>query len=157
MVNPSDSPSLLMDLPLRCHGPRRQIVTASIILISGIVAGAGGMMLFLEYHFFHEPPKPDIMSVKVSLEMQKTLNLTDKQTRQVMSVLFLEFSALDRIRLEHQNQMEQRHRTLTDELRKILTPPQFEAWLKEFQIRQQKTRGPFPPGPPPGTNPEPEP
>jgi len=115
------------------------------------------MMLFFEYHFFREPPKPDTMSVKVSLEMQKTLNLTDKQTRQVMSVLFLEFSAIDRIRLEHQNQMEQRRCILTDELQKILTPPQFDAWLKDFRIRQRKIRGPFPPGPPPDTNPESEP
>ncbi len=106
------------------------------------------MMLFFEYRLFREPPKPDSMAVKLSLEMQKAMHLSDEQTRSIMSVLFLEFSAIDRIRLDHQSQMETRHQIIAEQLREILTPRQFTLWQKKFQPHPPKGRIGFPAGPP---------
>ena len=127
----------------------RQILFAAIIFASGMVIGAGGMVKFFQYRTFRPPDTPKKMAAEVTREIQNQLGLSDIQAGQVEVIFTKEFQTMDTIRNEFEARMDTQRKSLITEMEMVLTPGQFAQWRDEFQSRQRRMRGPFPPGPPP--------
>jgi len=130
----------------------RQILLAVVIFVSGIVIGAGGMVLFFQYRVFRPPAQPKKMAAEVTRDIQGRLGLSDIQAGQVEAIFAKEFQTMDSIRNEFEAQIDAQRESLITEMEMVLTPEQFAQWRDEFQSRRRRMRGPFPPGPPPGEN-----
>lgn len=117
------------------------IICAAVILISGIVIGAGGTILLAKHRLISIGHRHKD-AAEISKEMRKRYGLTEEQTTQVETLLTNVFEKIRLQREERDKQREQTTQLLIADMNTILTPQQFQQWNKDFQELRERTRKP---------------
>jgi len=124
-----------------------QIFVATIIFLSGIIAGSTGTIVYLKNRGILRPPRPHhpprIMASKIAEEIGSDYDLSDNQTKQVEQIFEKAGRTLETLRQEFEEKMETGKQQITAEMKQLLSPEQFERWQQDFNARHRR-RGPRP-------------
>ena len=117
-----------------------QIVVGMIILICGIIIGSGAAVLRLKDEMvMRRGPFPPTRAV--AEDMAARYDLTPEQTEKVEAAFGKSRETLRTLFEESRSKSEAEFKKLSAEIKKILTPEQFERWEQDFKRRRR-------PGPP---------
>ena len=117
-----------------------QIIVGMIILICGIIIGSGAAVLRLKDEMVMRPgPRPQPR--EVGKDMEARYDLTPEQTKQVEAAFGKRQETLRTMFEEFRRKSEAEFQNLSAEIKKILTPEQYERWEQDFKRRRR-------PGPP---------
>lgn len=116
------------------------MLLGAVILLCGMAIGAGATLLWVRARIQHFRDA-DIRVEQMARRIQKRYGLTHEQTLKVAEVLRRRLHALQEIREEILPRVEAEHKALSDELRAILTPEQFERWNKDFEALRRRRLG----------------
>ncbi len=117
-----------------------RILSAAIILVSGILIGWGGTILLAKNNIIwikhaHKTPA-EITKIIVS-----KYGLNEQQAKQVEEILNKAFTQ----RKLDDDEMDQRRdaysQVVIAEMKEVLSPEQFERWNKDFQTMREKFKG----------------
>jgi len=126
-----------------------QVVVGMIILICGIVIGWGAAVLQLKDKMMM-PPGLRPPTREVVEDMEARYDLTPEQAKQVEIAFGKRRETLQTLFEEFRRKSETEFQTLSADIKKILTPEQYERWEQDFQRRRQPEppweRGPGRPG-----------
>jgi hypothetical protein len=129
--------------------PRRQIALqtamALIIFISGVVVGSGATLAFLKNKVLWMDRRPRRDAAAISREIGSKYGLTDEQVRKVEEIFVTRLKARQEDRKEFGRRMEAGRQQLIAEMKEVLSPDQFDRWLKDFEAmhaRRGRRRGP---------------
>ena len=144
MVNETESSDAAPQRTPPLHGRSRtglQLIIGAVILLSGIVVGSGATILFLKDHiiwadFRHGKRTPAAIADK----FRSRYGLTDEQTQKVEALISIRKERLDAIWDEMDQKLEVEQRELMAEMKKVLTPGQYEKWERDFKERVQHHR-----------------
>jgi polyhydroxyalkanoate synthesis regulator phasin len=117
------------------------IICAAVILISGIVIGAGGTMLLVKHRviWIGHPFKD---AAAITKEISKKYDLNEQQAKQVEDILNRAFEKKQLQRDERDKQREQEAQILIAEMNEVLNRQQFERWNRDFQELREKFKKP---------------
>ena len=117
------------------------IICAAIILISGIVIGAGGTMLLVRHKviWVGHPHKDTATIVK---EMSQKYGLNEQQAKQVEDILNRAFEQMRLQWEEREKQHEQDAQLMIAEMNDVLNREQFDRWNRDFQELREKFKKP---------------
>ncbi|MGA2914432.1 MAG: hypothetical protein ABSE89_00170 [Sedimentisphaerales bacterium] len=114
-----------------------RIITAAIILISGILIGAGGTILLAKNNIIwisHKHKDP----AGITKEITEKYGLTQQQTKRVEEIINKAFEQ----RKSDDEEMDKKHdiyfQIVIAEMKEVLTPEQFERWNTDFQTMREK-------------------
>ncbi len=117
-----------------------QIVVGMIILICGVIIGSGAAVLRLKDQMvMRRGPFPPTRAVVE--DMAARYDLTPEQAEQVEAAFEKSHEKLRTLIEESRRKNEAEFQALSAEIKKILTPEQFERWEQDFKRRRR-------PGPP---------
>ncbi len=119
-----------------------RIVLAAVILISGILIGAGGTILLAKNNKIwikHKHKDPN----EITKEIAGKYGLNQQQTTRVQEIINKTFEQ----RKTYDEEMDQKRDADTQiiiaEMNSVLTPGQFELWNKDFQAMREKFKNRF--------------
>jgi hypothetical protein len=114
-----------------------RIICAVIILISGIVIGAGGTILLVKHRviWIGHPHKN---AADITKEISQKYGLTQQQTKQVEGILNKTFQQRELYDEEMDKKRDADTQIMIAEMNNVLTPAQFERWNKDFQTMREK-------------------
>jgi hypothetical protein len=128
-----------------------EVLLGLVILLCGIVIGAGGTVLV--GRIFLVPGQPDRTSREIARHMSQRLDLTPDQQRQVRQIVRRHIERVTQIRESGRQEAEKELALMRDDVAKVLTPEQAQAWRTEFErMRRFAPHGPPPGARPPGPN-----
>ena len=143
--------------PLPPRGPRPwvMVLVGLVIVVSGAVIGAGVTVLALRNRLAAPPTPGERTAALIASDLRNRYNLTDEQARQVKEIMATRMEAIEAIRQEMRRKVAAEHEKLRVDMKKVLTPEQFERWLVQFESLRPPPFGP--PGGPgrPGGPPNP--
>ena len=125
-----------------------QVVVGLIILICGIIIGSGATVLRLKGRVVM-PPGPRPPTREVVDDMAARYNLTPEQVKKVETTFEKRRETVQSIFEEFRSKSEAEFKTLSADIKKILTPEQYARWEQDFQRRRRPgpwERGPGRPG-----------
>jgi hypothetical protein len=125
-----------------------QVVVGMIILICGIVIGWGAAVLQLKDKMMM-PPGPRPPTREVVEDMEARYDLTPEQAKQVEVAFGKRRETLQTLFEEFRSKSEAEFQKLSADIKKILTPEQYERWEQDFKRRRRPEpweRGPGRPG-----------
>jgi len=126
-----------------------QIVVGISILICGAIIGSGTTVLYLKDKVEPTPP-PRPPTREVIKEMEAKYGLTPEQAENAEKAFGKSRETLRSLFEELRMKSEAEFQTLNAEIKKILTPEQFERWEQDFNRRRRPgppwERGPGKPG-----------
>ena len=118
-----------------------------MIIFAG--GGATGWGLSILYRpgppMFMGPPTPPVDDMVGRL--REELLLTDDQARQVKDIYQQRNDALQAIREQMGPQLKSQYDKLSEQMKQVLTPQQFQRWHERFESIRSRM---LPPPPPPG-------
>ena len=120
-----------------------RIICAVVILLSGVVIGAGGTILLVKHRVIWIPHRHDKDATSVAKEISSKYGLNPQQTSQVEEIFNKAFERRKLRGEEMRRERENEAQILSEELEKVLTPEQFERWSKDFQDMREKFRKRF--------------
>ncbi|HUT29540.1 MAG TPA: hypothetical protein VMX13_07105 [Sedimentisphaerales bacterium] len=125
-----------------------QILVATVIFLSGVIAGSTGTVVYLKNKGILRPPRPHyrITASEIAAEIGSDYDLSDSQIKQVEQIFEKAGQSLETLRQEFEEKMETGKRQIRTEMKQVLSPEQFERWQQDFNARHGR-RGP---GPGPG-------
>ena len=147
---------------LRASGPGwLTMLLGAVILLSGIVIGVGGAMVWLGRRSSAGSNGADQTANLITERIARSCQLDDKQTEKVRKIIARRLEAIQDIRQEMAEEVLAEHETLRGEMKQILTPEQFERWSGQMDAIRARSpvpsRGrwnePGPRQPPPGQEP----
>lgn len=113
-----------------------QIVVGMVILICGIIIGSGAAVLrFEDEMVMRRGPRPPTQEVVKEMEIR--YNLTPEQIKQVEAAFAKRREAIQSIFEEFRSKSEAEFKTLSAEIKKVLTPEQYERWEQDFKRRRR--------------------
>ena len=120
-----------------------RIICAVIILISGIVIGAGGTILLVKHRviWIGHPHKKD--AAAITKEISAKYGLTQQQTKQVEEIFNKAFQQRELYDEEMDKKRDADTQIMIAEMNDVLTPAQFERWNKDFQTMREKFKNRF--------------
>jgi len=118
---------------------------SAAILISGVGVGFGSAMAYLsgskDVTDPEEEPKPP---TKVAITFTKGLadkyGLDQQQSGQLKDIMAKHFKAMHEIRKKAMEEMVAIHREISDDMRGVMTPDQFERWEKHNEEARKRSR-----------------
>jgi len=137
---PSIPPAGKKHLPRRGRQIIAQVAVGLIILVCGIIIGSGAAVLRLKGKVVM-PPGPRPPTREVVEDMAARYNLTPEQAKKVEAAFEKRRETLQSTFEELRRKSEAEFKTLSAEIKKILTPAQYERWEQDFKRRRR-------PGPP---------
>mgnify|MGYP006285550989 FL=1 len=122
-----------------------QIVTALVILVSGMGIGVGGTILALRDRIVWKFPPPPGGGRRwdpndIARRWQEDYGLTDEQVQQVRDTFSRQFRAMREVFEDLQVREKEQREQFVASMESILTPEQFEKWDKEFRERTERWR-----------------
>ncbi|MBM3477080.1 MAG: hypothetical protein FJX75_27750 [Armatimonadetes bacterium] len=124
-----------------------QVFLGLAILGCGMVIGSGGTLLVGRRILNPPSRQPAQIGRVISRHLTRRLNLTPPQQRQVRDLVRQHMERVNEIRQNGRRDAEQELDAMREDVAKVLTPQQAEAWRREFE----RLRRWAPPPPPPGT------
>ena len=126
-----------------------QIVVGMIILICGVIIGSGAAVLRLKDEMvMRRGPFPPTQAIVEDVAGRYDLN--EEQTKGVEAAFKKRRESLRTLFEEFRTKSEAEFKTLSAEIKKILTPEQYERWEQDFRRRRHPgppwERGPGRPG-----------
>jgi len=119
-----------------------RIVSAAIILASGIIIGAGGTILLVKQRVIwidHKHKNAD----DITKEITEKYGLNQQQTKQVEQIITKAFEKRKLYDEETDNKRDADTQIIIAEMNDVLTPAQFERWNKDFQAMREKFKNRF--------------
>ena len=104
-----------------------------IILIAGLLIGAGSSLLIMGRPPSEQPPGVEFINERTISRLQHELNLTHEQTQQVKVIFDKHLQALHQIRQQARPQIAARMNQLHTEVMAILDEQQQELWTQNIQ------------------------
>ena len=143
--------------PLPPRGPRpwAWVLVGLVIVVAGAGIGAGTTLLVLKSRLV-KPPSPGERTAEIiASDLQSRYGLTAEQAGKVKEIMATRMEAIGAIRQEMHRKVATEHEKLRVDMKKVLTPEQFERWLAQFESLRPPPFGP--PGGPgrPGGPPNP--
>jgi Spy/CpxP family protein refolding chaperone len=127
-----NGPDELSKIPAKRRPWRHSLVLGFVILLCGAAIGSVVTALVIE-----ERPargrRTERLPEQIAEKMQRKYNLTDDQTKQILTVFQEHWKKLTEIRAEVQPRVEAEHEALRATVENILTPEQAAQWRKEFE------------------------
>lgn len=128
----------------------KPILFSMLILISGIVIGAGLTLLITEIQNAQKklPPGPEYMSNRMVQRLIRELELSPEQQQQLKPIVSKHMRAIDEIRREARPRVSKEIKQMNDEILSLLNEPQKQLWLDRMQrmqdhfSRMRSRRGP---------------
>jgi hypothetical protein len=145
---PSIPPAGKKRLSRRSRQIFAQVVVGLIILICGIIIGTGATVLHFKGRVVM-PPGPRPPTREVVEDMATRYNLTPEQVKKVEAVFEKRRETLQSTFEEFRRKSEAEFKTLSTDIKNILTPEQYARWEQDFQRRRRPgpwERGPGRPG-----------
>jgi uncharacterized membrane protein len=125
-----------------------EVLLGLVILLCGIIIGAGGTVLV--GRVFLVPGQPDRTSREIARHVSQRLDLSPDQQKQVRQIVRQHIERVNQIRESGRQEAEKELALMRDDVAKVLTPEQAQAWRTEFE----RVRRFAPHGPPPGGRPQ---
>jgi Spy/CpxP family protein refolding chaperone len=146
----------------------REVLLGLVILLCGIIIGAGGTVLVGRGILLGRGPgQPDRTSREIARHMSERLDLTPDQQKQVRDIVRTHMVRINEVRNRGRQEAEQELDLMRDDVAKVLTPEQAQAWRTEFERMRRfaprrppgggRPEGPGGRGGRPGWGPSPEP
>ncbi|MBN1424571.1 hypothetical protein JXA88_08445 [Candidatus Fermentibacteria bacterium] len=137
--------------PKRFRG--RMALYGAVLLICGMIIGAGVMASVLWERFQHSVRDPKGMPERIAEDMRQGLQLSDAQADQIKAIMERHRDEFDEIRSEMEPRIQAHMDQVDAEIREVLTPEQRSEWERRFareRRRWSRTSGQWkgPPGPP---------
>jgi EF hand len=111
---------------------RPVLLLGAVLLVSGIVIGAGGAMLLMH----NRPARRGYRSFNssdIAARIAKECGLDEAKTKEVEAVVERNMTDLKAIRQDVSKRMSVVHERLRADLKQVLTPEQYEKWNKHFE------------------------
>ncbi|MFH1716347.1 MAG: hypothetical protein ABIF19_03280 [Planctomycetota bacterium] len=123
-----------------------QIIVGLVILFCGLVIGAGGALLHLKDKMVPFGPRPPLDAIVE--DIQARYDLTPEQTKQVEAVFGAQRKTMQTLFDEFGQKVDAEFQKLNVEMKKILSPGQYERWERDFKNRRERGPGRHGPGRP---------
>jgi len=135
--------------PLPPRGPRPwvMVLVGLVIVVSGAVIGAGVTVLALKNRLAAPPSPGERTATLIASDLRNRYNLTDEQAKQVKEIMATRMEVIEAIRQEMHKKVATEHEKLRADMKKVLTPEQFERWSAQFESLRPPPFGPPPGGP----------
>jgi hypothetical protein len=128
--------------------PRRRrswtILLALIIFICGVLVGGGLSFKFVIAGYKRAFQDPDFLAEKIIRRMERRLDLSSDQVKQVREIILEQQKALQSLRKEFRPRLDSQIENTRKELGKVLTPEQAQKWEKIFARIQRFWLPPLP-------------
>jgi len=125
-----------------------QIIVGMVILFCGIVIGSGAALLHLKDRMIMPGPRPPLNAIVEDIRAR--YDLTQEQAVQVEDLFGKRRETLQTLFQEFRRKTEAEFQKLSVEMKKILSPEQYERWERDFKDRRGRWPGrhrPERPGP----------
>ena len=137
------------DAPQLHHMPKPPrtwltLLMGGLLLISGMVMGAGGTIMFVKHRMEQPDSAPKHFSNRLAQRITRDLDLSDDQTQQVRAILQTHQKKMRSIRMEVNDEVDASFETLKTEVEAILSPEQAQIWnrrIREYRGRPPHERG----------------
>jgi hypothetical protein len=136
-------------LPPRRSRPWLLAAVGLLIVVSGVVIGAGTTVLLLRDRIARPPSPGEETAAAIAADLRSRYDLTDDQTRQVREIMTRRMDAIEVIRREAHEKITGEHEALRAEMKAVLKPEQFQRWSAQFDAMRPPPGvfGPGRPGP----------
>ncbi len=117
----------------------KPILFSALILISGIVIGAGLTLIITGGPDTQKtlPPGPEYMSGRMVRRIAGELHLSGQQQEQLRPIVQKHMKAMDDIRQQARPEISQELKEMNEEILSILDEPQKEIWQNRIQRMQE--------------------
>ena len=128
---------------IRTRGRWKLTLLGAVILVCGVAIGSAGTLIIR-----HEPPPPPKPTEFIMARMQRDLQLSAQQSKQIREILTKHFAILDAERDQLRARMDEQFRLMNDEIAKVLDQEQARKFREEFKRfgAPRPGRGGGPPG-----------
>lgn len=116
-----------------------------VTLLAGLIAGASLVVIGIRYHVQQALLYPEQKLHRVATRLQRRLDLTDEQTRQVEAVFLERNHALQAIRREVRPRVIQEMDRTYQDVAALLDDEQSRKWKRMYYLLRQKLPPPLPP------------
>ena len=128
----------------------KPVIFSALILISGIIIGAGLTLIITGGPSTQKslPPGPEYMSGRMVERIVRELHLSGQQQEQLRPIVQQHMKAMDDIRRQARPEISKELKQMNEEILSILDGPQKEIWqdriqrMQEHFIRMRHHRGP---------------
>jgi len=133
----------------RCHLPppkKRDIipfVLAAVILLCGVVIGAGGTVLFLRNKALSIIHNPEKLPDRITNLVQRHYSLEEGQTEEVRKVLGEHLTELEILRQNTRPVVDKQLDAIRDEIAAIMGEEQGAVWREDFEHLRGEWLAPF--------------
>jgi len=114
------------------------LLMGGILLVSGMVMGAGGSVLFLKHRFDQPDHEPKHFSDRLAKRMTRDLDLSEEQSEKIHSIFKAHQEEMHTIRLQIKDEIDTSFEGIKSEVKAVLTPEQIEKW--ERRIHEYRDR-----------------
>ena len=116
----------------------KPILFSALILISGIVIGAGLTLIVTGNSNTRKslPPAPEYMSARMVKRIAGELNLSPEQQEQLKPIVQKHMKAMDDIRRKARPEISEELKQMNEEILSILNEPQRKIWQNRIQRMQ---------------------
>lgn len=121
------------------------LLMGGVLLISGMVIGAGGTTLLLKHRMGQPNSAPKQFSGRLLRRIERDLDLTEEQSEEVRSILELHREEMRTIRLQVGEKIDDSFEALKEEVSAVLSPEQVVIWEErnhKYRDRSPHDRGP---------------
>lgn len=119
-----------------------RIISAAIILASGVIIGAGGTILLVKQRVIWIGHKHKD-AADITKEIGEKYGLNQRQTKQVEQIIANAFEKKKSYDEEMDNKRNADAQIIIAEMNDVLTPAQFERWNKDFHAMREKFKNRF--------------
>ncbi len=128
--------------------PRRRrvwtILLALGIFICGVLVGGGLTFKIVTVGYKRAFQKPDVLAEKITRRMERRLDLSSDQVKQVREIILEQQRAFQALHKEFRPRLDSQIEKTRGELAKVLTPEQMQKWEKTFARIQRFWLPPLP-------------
>ena len=118
-----------------------QILLGFLILLSGVIIGAGGTVILLRGRIiWRSPHRPKTTAEGIAKRIGDSYELSESQVRQVEAIVAKRLQAKQAMRQEMDERSASADDELLVEMRYVLSAEQFESWAREFRARRDRHR-----------------
>ena len=104
-----------------------------MLIVSGMVMGAGASVLFLKHQIDEPNLHPDRFGERILKSMTHDLDLTEEQSVQIRAIFKSHQEEMHTIRLQIKDEVSASFEELKGEVEAVLSPEQIEKWEHRIQ------------------------
>lgn len=138
-TEPPDSPTIV----LRKLHRWRMAFFGLVILVAGVVIGAGSMLIFVRHQPMGGPAVQEFTGKRMIRGLQRDLDLSPEQVEKIEPILRERMQKLHEIRRKARPQIAEQLRLMNEEVSSLLDEHQKDLWQQHLARLQRKLR----PGP----------